>query len=142
MFHKNYPCKAFCSRLMITILQLNKRLITMSVRKCLEERNPKRLSNELRTGGGTAALRDAEPETCGAHRVTEEEMAIHVAHRRACEAKQQMYRDPSTGYKVFTEYAHLQRGRCCGSACRHCPHGQVNVKDPAMKKRFNSLFYV
>lgn len=30
-----------------------------------------------------------------------------------------MYVDPSSGYKVFTEYAHLQRGKCCGSACRH-----------------------
>ncbi|XP_071342213.1 uncharacterized protein C1orf53 homolog [Trachinotus anak] len=57
-------------------------------------------------------------------------------------AKKQMYADPSSGYKVFTEYAHLQRGKCCGSACRHCPYGQVNVKDPAMKKQFNSLFYV
>lgn len=27
--------------------------------------------------------------------------------------------DPFSGYKVFTEYAHLQRGKCCGSACRH-----------------------
>uniref|UniRef100_A0A3Q0RT29 Uncharacterized protein n=1 Tax=Amphilophus citrinellus TaxID=61819 RepID=A0A3Q0RT29_AMPCI len=53
-----------------------------------------------------------------------------------------MYVDPSSGYKVFTEHAHLQRGKCCGSACRHCPYGQVNVKDPAMKKHFNSLFYV
>lgn len=73
---------------------------------------------------------------------TEEEMAIHRLHREACEAKKQMYVDPSSGYKVFTEYAHLQRGKCCGSACRHCPYGQVNVKDPAMKKQFNSLFYI
>ncbi|XP_047230878.1 uncharacterized protein C1orf53 homolog [Girardinichthys multiradiatus] len=74
--------------------------------------------------------------------LTEEEMTIHRVHREACEAKKQMYVDPSSGYKVFTEYAHLQRGKCCGSACRHCPYGQVNVKDPAMKKSFNSLFYV
>ncbi|XP_044056149.1 uncharacterized protein C1orf53 homolog isoform X2 [Siniperca chuatsi] len=73
---------------------------------------------------------------------TEEEMAIHRAHREACEAKKQMYVDPFSGYKVFTEYAHLQRRKCCGCACRHCPYGQVNVKDPAMKKQFNSLFYV
>uniref|UniRef100_A0A0E9PPV8 Uncharacterized protein n=2 Tax=Anguilla anguilla TaxID=7936 RepID=A0A0E9PPV8_ANGAN len=53
-----------------------------------------------------------------------------------------MYRDPTTGFKVFTKFAHLQRGKCCGSACRHCPYGQMNVKDPAMKKQFNSLFYV
>lgn len=73
---------------------------------------------------------------------TEEELTIHRVHTEACQAKKQMYVDPSSGYKVFTEYAHLQRGKCCGSACRHCPYGQVNVKDPAMKKHFNSLFYV
>ncbi|XP_028666408.1 uncharacterized protein C1orf53 homolog [Erpetoichthys calabaricus] len=62
-------------------------------------------------------------------------------HRLACENGQQTYKDPVTGYLVFTEYAHLQRGRCCGSACRHCPYGQENVQDPAKKKIFNSLFY-
>ncbi|XP_068175361.1 uncharacterized protein C1orf53 homolog isoform X2 [Antennarius striatus] len=77
-----------------------------------------------------------------ARKFTEEDTTIHRLHREACEAKKQMYVDPSSGYKVFTEYAHLQRGKCCGSACRHCPYGQANVKDPAMKKRFNSLFYV
>ncbi|OXB68283.1 UNVERIFIED_CONTAM: hypothetical protein H355_007060, partial [Colinus virginianus] len=53
------------------------------------------------------------------------------------------YVDPATGYQVFTEVAHLQRGKCCGSACRHqCPYEQVNVKDQSKKKRFNSFFYV
>ncbi|XP_030290374.1 uncharacterized protein C1orf53 homolog isoform X2 [Sparus aurata] len=90
------------------------------------------------TGGGGAAGGD-EP---AAREFTEEELSIHRAHTQACEAKKQMYVDPSSGYKVFTEYAHLHRGKCCGSACRHCPYGQVNVKDPAMRKRFNTLFYV
>ncbi|XP_026199116.1 uncharacterized protein C1orf53 homolog isoform X2 [Anabas testudineus] len=81
-------------------------------------------------------------EDHAARKFTEEETLIHRVHTQACEAKKQMYIDPSSGYKVFTEYAHLQRGKCCGSACRHCPYGQVNVKDPAMKKEFNSLFYV
>ncbi|XP_023370326.1 uncharacterized protein C1orf53 homolog [Otolemur garnettii] len=57
-------------------------------------------------------------------------------------AGQLNYVDPATGYVVLTELAHLQRGKCCGSACRHCPYGQVNVKDPSKKKRFNSYFYV
>nr|XP_057928352.1 uncharacterized protein C1orf53 homolog [Doryrhamphus excisus] len=70
----------------------------------------------------------------GTRELTEEELLIHRVHTEACEAKKQMYVDPSSGYKVFTEYAHLRRGTCCGSACRHCPYGQVNVKDPAMKK--------
>uniref|UniRef100_A0A674A7S4 Uncharacterized protein n=1 Tax=Salmo trutta TaxID=8032 RepID=A0A674A7S4_SALTR len=59
-----------------------------------------------------------------------------------CVAGWQMYTDPGSGYKVFTEFAHRQRGKCCGTACRHCPFGQVNVKDPANKKRFNSMYYV
>ncbi|MEZ5044654.1 MAG: cysteine-rich CWC family protein [Saprospiraceae bacterium] len=29
---------------------------------------------------------------------------------------------------VFTEWFHLKRGHCCGSACRHCPYDHVNVK--------------
>lgn len=29
------------------------------------------------------------------------------------------YLDPATGYLVLTQLAHLRRGRCCGSACRH-----------------------
>ncbi|ELR55333.1 hypothetical protein M91_03595, partial [Bos mutus] len=57
-------------------------------------------------------------------------------------AGQLNYVDPATGYVVFTQLAHLQRGQCCGSACRHCPYGQINVKDPSKKKQFNSYFYV
>jgi hypothetical protein len=28
---------------------------------------------------------------------------------------------------VFTAAYHLKRGTCCGSGCRHCPYGHVNV---------------
>ena len=35
------------------------------------------------------------------------------------QAGQLNYVDPATGYVVFTQLAHLQRGQCCGSACRH-----------------------
>ncbi|XP_018550959.1 uncharacterized protein C1orf53 homolog isoform X2 [Lates calcarifer] len=92
-------------------------------------------------GGVTTSSVGGENEHAE-RKFTQEEMAIHRIHTEACEAKKQMYVDPSSGYKVFTEYAHLQRGKCCGSACRHCPYGQVNVKDPSKKKHFNSLFYV
>ncbi|EFB29758.1 hypothetical protein PANDA_007955, partial [Ailuropoda melanoleuca] len=34
-------------------------------------------------------------------------------------AGQLNYVDPATGYTVLTQLAHLQRGKCCGSACRH-----------------------
>lgn len=33
------------------------------------------------------------------------------------------------GRMVFTEQFHLRRGKCCGSGCRHCPYGHVNVQD-------------
>lgn len=35
------------------------------------------------------------------------------------------------GNMVFTAYYHLTRGYCCGSGCRHCPFGHVNVKKKA-----------
>jgi hypothetical protein len=56
---------------------------------------------------------------------------IEELHRAACEAKQASYIDPPTGYMVLTEYAHLKRGKCCGSGCRHCPYDHINVKKKA-----------
>lgn len=38
------------------------------------------------------------------------------------------------GKMVFTAYYHLIRGYCCGSGCRHCPYGHVNVKKAQMTK--------
>lgn len=38
---------------------------------------------------------------------------------------------------VFTRVAHLQRGRCCGNGCRHCPYGHALVTNPA--KRTNEM---
>ncbi|XP_062971356.1 uncharacterized protein C1orf53 homolog [Cynocephalus volans] len=67
---------------------------------------------------------------------------IAELHAAACAAGQLNYVDPATGYVVLTQLAHLQRGECCGCACRHCPYGQVNVKDSSKKKQFNSYFYV
>jgi Cobalamin adenosyltransferase/Family of unknown function (DUF5522) len=41
---------------------------------------------------------------------------------------------------MFTEVAHLKRGVCCGSKCRHCPYCKQNVSDffaiaPLSKRR-------
>ncbi|XP_018550953.1 uncharacterized protein C1orf53 homolog isoform X1 [Lates calcarifer] len=152
MFHPNYPSRAFVSRLILLHVQFNKRLVTMSIAKLSEESSERlRGSSVLQinadrseadfNGGVTTSSVGGENEHAE-RKFTQEEMAIHRIHTEACEAKKQMYVDPSSGYKVFTEYAHLQRGKCCGSACRHCPYGQVNVKDPSKKKHFNSLFYV
>jgi diphthamide synthase (EF-2-diphthine--ammonia ligase) len=56
-----------------------------------------------------------------------------TVHARACANREAFYADPATGYQVFTEYAHLQRGKCCGSGCRHCPYGHENLKDKVGK---------
>ncbi|XP_053515614.1 uncharacterized protein C1orf53 homolog [Artibeus jamaicensis] len=78
----------------------------------------------------------------GSQELTAAEQRIADLHAAACAAGHLSYLDPATGYVVLTQLAHVRRGRCCGSACRHCPYGQVNVKDPAKKKQFNSCFYV
>jgi ABC-type Fe3+-hydroxamate transport system substrate-binding protein/diphthamide synthase (EF-2-diphthine--ammonia ligase) len=54
-------------------------------------------------------------------------------HEAACKEGQTIYADPETGYSVFTELAHKQRGYCCGSGCRHCPYSHENVKDKASR---------
>lgn len=45
------------------------------------------------------------------------------AHDEAERRGDETYRDPATGYLVFTRAALLARGECCGSGCRHCPYG-------------------
>ncbi|OBV10888.1 hypothetical protein I603_2101 [Erythrobacter dokdonensis DSW-74] len=55
------------------------------------------------------------------------EPAWHALHETACARGESTYRDPDTGYMVFTRLAHLKRGKCCGSACRHCPYGHEAV---------------
>ncbi len=53
-------------------------------------------------------------------------------HEAACARGEQTYPDPATGYVVFTKLFHLERGKCCGSKCRHCPFEHVNV--PASRR--------
>jgi len=43
-------------------------------------------------------------------------------HEEACRKGESVYRDPSTGYSVFTAFYHLKRGTCCNRGCRHCPY--------------------
>ncbi|KAM9667646.1 uncharacterized protein C1orf53-like [Dama dama] len=78
----------------------------------------------------------------GSQELTAAEWRIEELHAAACTAGQLNYMDPATGYMVLIQLAHLQRGQRCGSACRHCPYGQIDVKDPSKKKQFNSYFYV
>ncbi|XP_038205274.1 uncharacterized protein C1orf53 homolog [Arvicola amphibius] len=102
-------------------------------------------ASERACGGSAPSSRGApegEPRLPASQELTAAERHIARLHQAACAAGQLSYVDPTTGYVVFTRLAHLQRGACCGSACRHCPYGQVNVKDPSKKKQFNSYFYV
>lgn len=34
------------------------------------------------------------------------------------------------GYVVLTAKYHLQKGRCCGNGCKHCPYAYINVPEP------------
>eukprot|EP00571_Detonula_confervacea_P008212 CAMPEP_0172322392 /NCGR_PEP_ID=MMETSP1058-20130122/45748_1 /TAXON_ID=83371 /ORGANISM="Detonula confervacea, Strain CCMP 353" /LENGTH=672 /DNA_ID=CAMNT_0013038125 /DNA_START=44 /DNA_END=2062 /DNA_ORIENTATION=+ len=63
------------------------------------------------------------------------------AHDEACLAKLDLYKDPATGYNVYTEYAHKKRGKCCGSGCRHCPYNHANVKDKTKRIQQPAFLY-
>ncbi|XP_058556908.1 uncharacterized protein C1orf53 homolog isoform X2 [Neofelis nebulosa] len=104
---------------------------------CSASKEDRGRSGRCSQGGleGAASSRESEELTAAERRIAD----LHAA---ACAAGQLNYTDPATGYLVLTGLAHLQRGKCCGSACRHCPYGQVNVKDPSKRKKFNSYFYV
>jgi hypothetical protein len=51
--------------------------------------------------------------------------AITAAHDAAVAGGDAGYADPATGFFVFTAATLLERGRCCGNGCRHCPYGRV-----------------
>ncbi len=48
------------------------------------------------------------------------------------------------GLLVFTEKYHLEKGYCCGMACRHCPYHYEAVPEPkrseALAKGGNTNF--
>jgi iron complex transport system substrate-binding protein len=51
-----------------------------------------------------------------------ESVLIERLHELACKRGLPTYRDPLTGYEVFTAAYLRNRGYCCGSGCRHCPY--------------------
>jgi len=61
-------------------------------------------------------------------------MNCYDLHTEAMSQNQNFYNDPKTGYRVFTERGHLQRGVCCGCGCRHCPFGHERVPLEARAK--------
>ena len=58
-----------------------------------------------------------------------------AAHEAANRAGAHQYRDPETGYRVFTEVGLRQRGECCGCGCRHCPWAHEAVPAPIRAMR-------
>jgi hypothetical protein len=42
------------------------------------------------------------------------------------------------GRVVFTALFHLERGKCCGNKCRHCPYDPEWIKDTIKIKDANS----
>lgn len=57
-------------------------------------------------------------------------MQWREAHDNAEAAGEDMYEDPSTGYRVFTRGGLLRRGACCASGCRHCPYDRRGGETP------------
>ncbi|MCB0339708.1 MAG: hypothetical protein KDD53_08890 [Bdellovibrionales bacterium] len=49
-------------------------------------------------------------------------------HTEACDRNEDHYVDPETNFWVFTRVAHLKRGFCCKSGCRHCPWSYRETK--------------
>jgi hypothetical protein len=47
---------------------------------------------------------------------------ILACHEAAMAAGRPTYRDPATGFEVFTARYLWERGTCCDSGCRHCPY--------------------
>lgn len=46
-------------------------------------------------------------------------------HEVAVRSRRPTYRDPTSGYTVFTARFLADRGYCCRSGCRHCPYEVV-----------------
>ena len=59
---------------------------------------------------------------------------VRRMHDDAVTAGATTYTDPDSGYMVFCRKAHIDRGKCCGSGCRHCPYGWANVPKHRMPK--------
>jgi diphthamide synthase (EF-2-diphthine--ammonia ligase) len=70
------------------------------------------------------------------------ENGFYALHQQACDQGKTTYVDPETGYQVFTEIAHKNRGKCCGSGCRHCPYNHENVKDKLGRIKQPAFLYL
>lgn len=66
---------------------------------------------------------------------------IEKAHQEAAQAGQKTYKDPVTGFEVYTRDYLVNRGFCCNQGCRHCPYSDPNISSinmNAARKNLNS----
>ena len=56
---------------------------------------------------------------------------ILARHRRSVGGGADTYRDPATGFFVFTAAYLWGRGYCCDNQCRHCPYLEIEHRLPA-----------
>ncbi|KAG5477882.1 hypothetical protein LSCM1_05184 [Leishmania martiniquensis] len=52
---------------------------------------------------------------------------IKALHAEAVTNGEDTYIDARTGFTVMTRLGLMRNRKCCGSRCRHCPYGHVNV---------------
>ena len=76
----------------------------------------------------TMMICNGNAATAQNHEISGSITDIEEIHQLAILNKQSTYIDPATDFTVFTELAHLKRGKCCGNQCRHCPYGWSNVR--------------
>ncbi|KAF4083498.1 hypothetical protein AMELA_G00142110 [Ameiurus melas] len=142
MFLLKGLCRA--ARALCNPLQRGEYPVIMSARVCSDCSGLEEVTLMFEhTGEPSVRQRSVEStESPGRDILSEQDRLIRRLHQDACKAGKTTYTDPGSGYTVFTEVAHKKRGGCCGNACRHCPYGQINVKDSSKKKTFNSAFYI
>ena len=67
----------------------------------------------------------ADPDTPDPRRLSPENAQytrILELHAAALQSGLPTYRDPLSGFSVFTSRFLAKRGTCCNSGCRHCPY--------------------
>ncbi|KAJ8903507.1 hypothetical protein NDN08_004613 [Rhodosorus marinus] len=89
-------------------------------------------------------------------RALDDKQKCKVLHKVCCGEGSATYIDPKTGYTVFSAFAHLARGDCCGVTedlesekgyarshrCRHCPYaedGTLRSKSMIQLSRYLSV---
>ncbi len=69
-------------------------------------------------------------------------MNYWALHEDACKRGEKSYTDPETGFMVFTRHGLLERDRCCGAGCRHCPFGHESVGLSQRAKRIQQAAWL